>query len=48
MNVENQQLVQMSKILLPFMHLNLGLMKNSVKVMNQEEAAFTYEKSSPD
>ena len=42
MNVENQQLVQMSKILLPFMHLNLGLMKNSVKVMNQEETAFTY------
>jgi len=24
------------------MHLKLGLMKNSVKAMNQEEAAFTY------
>ena len=32
------------------MHLKLGLMKNFVKAMNQEEAAFilTYEKSSPD
>ena len=24
------------------MHLKLGLMKNSVKAMDQEEAAFTY------
>jgi len=24
------------------MHLKLGLMKNFVKTMNQEEAAFTY------
>jgi hypothetical protein len=24
------------------MHLKLGMMKNSVKVMNQEEAAFSY------
>ena len=48
MNVENQPLVELSKILLPSMHLKLGLTKNSVKVMNQEEAAFTYEKSSPD
>jgi hypothetical protein len=31
MNVENQPLVNPSKILLPFMHLNLGLMKNFVK-----------------
>jgi len=30
------------KILLPSMYLKLGLMKNSVKAMNQEEAAFTY------
>ena len=30
------------KILLPSMHLKLGLMKNSVKAMNQEETAFTY------
>ena len=31
-----------SKILLPSMHLKLGLMKNFVKAKNQEEAAFTY------
>ena len=42
MNVENQPLVEPSKILLPSMHLKLGLMKNVVKGMNQEEAAFTY------
>ena len=49
MNVENQQLVELSEILLPSMHLNLGLTKNSVKAMKQEEAAFTYlRKSSPD
>jgi len=42
MNVENQPLVEPSKILLPFMHFKLGLMKNFVKAMNQEEAAFTY------
>jgi len=49
MNVENQPLVELSKILLPSMHLKLGLTKNSVKTMNQEEAAFTYlRKSSPD
>ena len=42
MNVENQPLVELSKILLPSMHLELGLMKNFVKAMNQEEAAFTY------
>ena len=40
-NVENQPLVELSKILLPSMHLKLGLMKNFVKAMNQE-AAFTY------
>jgi len=42
MNVENQPLVEPSKILLPSMHLKLGLKKNFVKAMNQEEAAFTY------
>jgi len=42
MNVENQPLVELSKILLPSTHLKLGLMKNFVKAMNQEEAAFTY------
>ena len=42
MNVENQPLVEPSKMLLPSMHLKLGLMKNFLKAMNQEEAAFTY------
>jgi len=42
MNVENQPLVELSKILLPSMRLKLGLTKNSVKAMNQEKAAFTY------
>ena len=42
MNVKIQPLVEPSKILLPSMHLKLGLMKNSVKAMNQEAAAFTY------
>ena len=42
MNVDNQPLVEPNKILLPSMHLKLGLMKNFVKAMNQEEAAFTY------
>jgi hypothetical protein len=31
-----------TNILLPSMHLKLGLMKNFVKAMNQEKAAFTY------
>jgi len=48
MNVGNQPLVELSKILLPSMHLKFGLMKNFVKAMNQEEAAFTYKKSSAD
>ena len=42
MNVENQPLVEPSKILLPSIHLKLGLMKNFVKGMNQGETAFTY------
>jgi len=42
MNVENQPLVEPSKVLLPSTHLNLGQMKNFVKAMNQGEAAFTY------
>jgi len=42
MNVENQPLVEPSKILLPSMHLKPGPMKHFVKAMNQEEAAFTY------
>ena len=48
MNVQNLPLVGKSKILFPNMHLKLGLMKNCIKAMNKEEAAFTYQKSSPD
>ena len=40
--MENWPLVEPSKILLPSMYLKLGLMKNCVKAMNQEKAAFTY------
>jgi len=42
MNVENQPLMEPSKILLPSMHLKLGQTKHFVKAMNQEEADFTY------
>jgi hypothetical protein len=42
MNVGNQPLVELSNILLPAMHLKLGLTKNSVKDMNHEEAVFVY------
>jgi len=42
MIVENQPLVELSKTLLPSMHLKLVLMKYFVKALNQEEAAFTY------
>jgi len=42
MNVESQPLMEPSKILLPSMHLKLGLRRIFVKAMNQEEAAFTY------
>jgi len=42
MNVENQPLVEPSKILLSSIHLKFGVMKNFVKALNQDEAAFTY------
>jgi len=42
MNVENQPLVNPSKILLPSINFKLGLMKNFIKATNQEEASFTY------
>ena len=42
MNVDNQPLVKLSNILLPSMRLKLGLTKNYVKAINQEEADFTY------
>ena len=53
MNVENQPLVEQSKICCHTVHLKLGLMKNFVKAMNQEELLLltyllTYEKGSTD
>ena len=42
MNVENQPLVEPSKILLPSLHFKLSMKKNFVNAMNQEEAAFIY------
>ena len=42
MNMENQPLMERSKISLPSKHLKLGLKKNCVKAVYQEEAAFTY------
>ena len=41
-NVENQPLVEPSKILLQSVHLKLGQMKNFLNTINEEEAAFTY------
>ena len=40
--MENQPIVELSKILLPAIHVKLGLTKKSVKAMNQEKAAFAY------
>jgi len=42
MNVENQPLVEPSKILLSSMHLKFDLMKNFVKTLNKEKAPFNY------
>jgi hypothetical protein len=42
MNVENQPLVEPSKILSSSMHLKVGLMKNFVKAMNQAAVVFTH------
>ena len=48
-NVENQLLVELSKILLPSTHLKLDLMKNFVKAMTKKKLPLlTYEKSSTD
>ena len=41
-NVKYTSLVEASKILLPSLHIKLGLMKNFVKAMNQDGAAFKY------
>ena len=48
MNEEKHPLVEPSKFFLPSMYIKLGLMKNFVQAMNQEEAVFTYMESSPD
>jgi len=41
-NVKYTPLVEASKILLPPLHIKLGLMKNFVKAVNQAGAAFQY------
>ena len=41
-NVKYTPLVKASKILLPPLHIKLGLMKNFVKAMNQDGATFKY------
>lgn len=41
-NVENPALVDTSKILLPPLHIKLGLMKNFVKAMEKTDEAFKY------
>ena len=41
-NVKHTPLIEASKILLPPLHIKLGLVKNFVKVMNQDGAAFKY------
>ena len=41
-NIENPALVDTSKILLPPLHIKLGLMKNFVKAMNKTDEAFKY------
>jgi len=46
--VENQPLVEPSKILLLSMHLKFGPMKSFLKPTKQEENVFTFEKSSQD
>lgn len=41
-NVKNDPLVDPQKVLLPPLHIKLGLMKNFVKAMNKNGAAFQY------
>jgi hypothetical protein len=41
-NVQNEPLVDPNNILLPPLHIKLGLMKNFVKAMNQDGEAFKY------
>ena len=41
-NVKYTPLVEATKILLPLLHIKLGLIKSFVKAMNQHGAAFKY------
>jgi hypothetical protein len=41
-NVQHLPLVESSNILLPLLHIKLGLMKNFVKAMDQTRSAFRY------
>ena len=41
-NVANLPLVQRDKILMPPLHIKLGLMKNFVKAMDNDSDAFRY------
>jgi len=42
MNVENSPLTDSHKIILPPLHIKLGLAKNLIKAMNQNGSAFKY------
>ena len=41
-NIQYRALVSRDKIILPPLHIKLGLMKNLVKAMNREGEAFKY------
>lgn len=41
-NVQNPPLISSSKVYLPALHIKLGLMKNFVKALDQNNAAFKY------
>jgi hypothetical protein len=42
MNVQHSALAEWHKILLPLLHIKLGLMKNFVKAMDRTGPAFKY------
>ena len=41
-NVQSHPLVELNKILLPPLHIKLGVMKNFVKVMDREGSKFPW------
>ena len=45
-NVAHEPLIESSKILLPPLHIKLGLIKNFVKALDVNGSAFTYMKNS--